>query len=172
MDMSTKRWIGTILITLVVLAVLAGGGFALYRLGYVRGVMAAEAGTAVGRLAPGFHNRALPPEGRQGTTPRFQNPQGQMPFRNMPYGFSRGFFPASPFFRFGGQVGILGVLSGLVLLALAVWLIIKIVQSLSGNSRKQLSAQAAAPESPVVEAAAVEPEKAPTRRSSRKTSNK
>jgi hypothetical protein len=171
-DMSTKRWIGTVVITLVVLAVLVGGGFALYRLGYVRGELAAANGSAIGRLAPGMHGRFMAPEGRQGVNPRFENPQGQMPFRNMPYGFGRGFIPGSRLFRFGGPAAIIGVLLGLALLALVVWLIIKIVQLLSGNSKKQLSTQAAAQETTVVEAAAVAPEKTAIRRSSRKSTNK
>ena len=42
--MSTRKWIGTVLITLVVVAVLAASGYALYRFGYTRGAIAASAG--------------------------------------------------------------------------------------------------------------------------------
>ena len=42
--MKSRKWIGTVLITLVVVAVLAAGGYALYRYGYMRGGIAANAG--------------------------------------------------------------------------------------------------------------------------------
>jgi hypothetical protein len=40
--MKSRKWIGTVLITLIVVTVLAAGGYALYRYGYARGRLAAS----------------------------------------------------------------------------------------------------------------------------------
>jgi hypothetical protein len=40
--MKSRKWIGTVLITLVVVAILSAGGYALYRYGYARGRLAAS----------------------------------------------------------------------------------------------------------------------------------
>jgi hypothetical protein len=40
--MKSRKWIGTVVITLVVVAILSAGGYALYRYGYARGRLAAS----------------------------------------------------------------------------------------------------------------------------------
>ena len=42
--MTSRKWYGTVLITLVVVAILAAGGYALYRYGYSRGSLATPRG--------------------------------------------------------------------------------------------------------------------------------
>ncbi len=44
--MTSRKWFGTVLITLVVVAILSAGGYALYRYGYSRGSLATPRGEA------------------------------------------------------------------------------------------------------------------------------
>ena len=64
--MTSRKWFGTVLITLVVVAILAAGGYALYRYGYSRGSLSTLRGEGFmfhdfdDMPYPGEHMGALP----------------------------------------------------------------------------------------------------------------
>jgi len=138
--MTSRKWIGTVLITLVVVAVLVAGGFALYRFGYSRGVMATSTGEGLM-----FHDFERMPflEGRMGNIPRenlrdFQeNFQGRFVFsehsfdpRSIPFGYS---IPSRSFvspFTFVLRVLFFGVI---------VWLLYKFIKLFTAGNSWQLS---------------------------------
>ena len=138
--MTSRKWIGTVLITLVVVAVLATGGFALYRFGYSRGVMATSMGEGLM-----FHNFGRMPflEGRMGDIPRdsmgelpqrfqgcFDFPDHRFDSRSIPLGHStpsRSF--ASPF-----SIGLRVLFFGLF-----VWVLYKVSKLFTGGKSWQLS---------------------------------
>lgn len=161
--MSSRKWIVTVLITLVVVTVLAAGGCALYRLGYTRGAVAANAGEGFlmhdfedmpffgGHMGEGFmfHDFEDMPfaGGHMGELPgRFQN-RSDVPFqrfdpRSQLYGHmypTRSFF--SPF------SWVLRVL----FLGLIVWVFYKIIKLFTGGKSWQLSFNAQEAAEPEVE---------------------
>jgi hypothetical protein len=139
--MSNRRIVATVLITLVLLAILAAGGYALYRVGYERGLTQ----SAVGLMMQGF-------DGRFGDTRGlpFHNfgdsdgMRGRMPM----FGYAHpGFREFTPFGGFAGLLLIIGV-AALVFIAVNGWL---------GRSKSK-----------AVEEPAVQIEEAKPRRRSRK----
>ena len=78
--MTSRKWFGTVLITLVVVAILAAGGYALYRCGYSRGSLATPRGEEFmfhdfkDMLFPGGHMGELPQ--------RFQD-RSEIPFQRL-----------------------------------------------------------------------------------------
>lgn len=52
--MSTKRTIAYVLLFVIVLGILIGGGFAVYRLGYMHGIRESGQFALGGRFSPGF----------------------------------------------------------------------------------------------------------------------
>jgi hypothetical protein len=135
----------TVVAVLVVVGLLIGGGFGLYRLGYAKGLATAatlaEAGKLprdFGRIVPGFDG------GRVQVWPH----GGMMVYRgHMPFGM----------FGFGGWI------VGLLLLAGVVTLIVLGIRSLT--RKRPAEAQAVAPATP----AAIEPVPAKPARGARKT---
>ncbi|TFH32202.1 MAG: hypothetical protein E4G99_13020 [Anaerolineales bacterium] len=149
--MKSRRWIGTVLITLVVIAVLAAAGCALYRFGYSRGAIAANAGEGFmmhdfedmpffgGAMGEGFmfhdfedmpfagqHMGQLPPQFQdrsQGPNQRF-NP-GQAAYGHM-------FNARSHFSAFTFVLRVL-------FLGLIVWVLYKFITLFTGGKSWQLS---------------------------------
>ena len=58
--MERSKTITTVLITVLVIAILAAGGFALYRLGYTRGLSASVGDSFGGWFSRGFGGRSMP----------------------------------------------------------------------------------------------------------------
>lgn len=107
--MSNRRIVLTVLITLVLIAILAAGGYALYRLGYVRG-MSESAGVM---MFQGFDGRFGDDRGLPFR--EFVSPGG---LRNrMPMaGFSHpGFSAYTPFGGFSGLLILIGVIALVVI---------------------------------------------------------
>jgi hypothetical protein len=149
--MKTRKWIGTVLITLVIVAVLAAGGYALYRYGYMRGAIAANAGEGYmfhdfGRMPyPGgpmgegfmFHDfEDMPfPGGRRGDLPEGFQGRFDMPYCGVnPRGapFSRTLSTHSVFSPFT-------ILLRVLFLGLIVWGFYKIIKLFTGSRSWQLS---------------------------------
>lgn len=89
-----RKWIGTVLVTLLVLVLLAAGGKAIYRLGYNHGMSKALPGVTPGAMRFGMHGfgmKEMEP-GREGL-------RSQHPFKYQ--GGSQG--PKSMFPRHGGH---------------------------------------------------------------------
>jgi hypothetical protein len=114
-EMSKSRIFWIVLITVVIIAALAGGGYALYRYGYARG-MAAEVGEFLrGRLS-----------GELG-----EGEWIELGEHSMPWGRHMGFMPRSRWFGhmpgfWGG--GLIGLVLGGGILALAVYGAISLVR--------------------------------------------
>lgn len=148
--MTSRKWIGTVLLTLIVVAILTAGGFALYRFGYSRGALAASTGEGVM-----FHNfEGMPFSGRRG--------EGFMlhDFDDMPFPGSRmGELPQMfqdrsdlPLMRLDPQIQSYGhrlpsltsfspfsVVLKVLFLGLMVWVFYKIIKLFSGGKSWQLS---------------------------------
>ena len=118
-------WI-TILVTVVVLALLAAGGYALFRLGYVRGV----ADAAGGGIMRGFEGRLQP--FTRGTAPGWNHPGLDM------YGMGTRSISRFPIF---------GWLPGLLLLVGVVALVVIAVNGLSRRNSNKIN-EAPAPTEP------------------------
>jgi hypothetical protein len=109
--MSSKRTLGYVLLFIIVAAVLVGGGYALYRLGYSQGLRASDQFPFAGRFDPDF---------RHGFHPGFTTWRGQIGF--------------SPFHTIPGLFSILGVLA---LFALAVSGFIGLIQRRQDDNKHQ-----------------------------------
>lgn len=138
--MTSRKWIGPVLITLVVVAILAAGGFALYRFGYSRGALAASTGEGVM-----FHNfdRMPFPWGRMGDFPKdrlgelpqrfeggFDFPDHRFDSRSVPFDRSlptRSF--ASPF----------SIVLRVLFFGLFIWVLFKVSKLFTGGKNWQLS---------------------------------
>ena len=120
----TTKTILTVLLTLVAVAVLVGGGYALYRWGYARG-MAADCG---GLLWEGWGERL------SGDWDRPELGEHIMPWaphsRMLPYSSRLSF---NPFWWVGG---LFGLLLGGGVLALAVYGVIQLVRSNQKTAQK------------------------------------
>lgn len=130
--MSSRKWIGTVLITLVVVAVLTVGGYALYRYGYSRGSLATHSGERF--MFHDFEDMPFP-GGRMGELPqRFQD-RTEAPFQRLnpqaaTYGHmlpTRSIF--SPF----------SIVLRVLFLGLIVWLLYKFLSLFTGGRSWQLS---------------------------------
>jgi len=78
--MTSRKWFSTVLITLVVVAILAAGGYALYRYGYSRGAMATPRGEEF--MFHDFEDMPFP-RGHMGELPqRFQD-RSEVPFQRL-----------------------------------------------------------------------------------------
>jgi len=139
-----KKVLLTLLGIIVVVGVLAGAGFAGYRIGYMRSATASADGTAfVPRNAP-MHN-----------FDKNFNPQ-DMPMYNFgrgnDRGFNRGFGPGGyEMMDRGGHGGFFSLIH-LVILGFFIWLAYKLIK----NSGWKLALTRQAVESPKVEPAATE----------------
>ena len=109
--MSTKRTVGYVLLFIIVAAVLVGGGYALFRLGYSQGLQASDQFPFTGRFDPDLRHRFHP---------------GAMPWRG-PIGFS-------PFLTIPGLFSILGVLA---LIALAITGFVGLIQRRQEENKRQ-----------------------------------
>jgi hypothetical protein len=136
----------TVVVVLVVIGLLIGGGVALYRLGYARGIAAAGTLAETGQL-PRLFGRGMP--GFEG---------GRM--QVWPYGGMMGFGRHMPF----GMFGFGGPIVGLLLLAGLVTLIVLGIRALTRRHPAELQA-VAAPLAP----AAIEPTPAKPARGAKRT---
>jgi hypothetical protein len=152
--MKSRKWIGTVLITLAVVAVLFTAGYGLYRFGYARGMTAASSvegfmfhdfesmpflGGHMGELprgrfnAPGFDDM---PEGFQHRADHY----GQLV---SPYTFGRGLgHQGIPFGRSllpWSLFSPLGIIVKIIFFSLGVWVVYKFVSLFSGGRSWQLS---------------------------------
>jgi hypothetical protein len=149
--MTSRKWIGTVLITLFVVAILAAGGAALYRFGYTRGALAASSGE--GFMFHGFDDMPFM-DGHMGEGYMFHD-FNDMPFQGnrrggLPQGFQgrfdtpdRGFFPrAVPFGRDLATHSFYSpftILLRVLFLGLMVWVLFKLVELFRGGKSWQLS---------------------------------
>ena len=166
--MTSRKWIGTVLITLVVVAVLAAGGYALYRYGYTRGAIAANTGEGFmnhdfddmpfmgGHMGEGFmfHDDMPYMEGYKGEGYMFQEfgdmhfPGGRM--GELPQRFQgRADLPSQ---RFDPRIQAFGhmlpsrsyfspfsIVIRVLFLALMVWVFYKFIKLFTGGKSWQLS---------------------------------
>ncbi len=138
--MKAGKWIGTVLITLLVVAILAAGGYALYRYGYSRGAVSTHMGEGLMfhdfedmPFAPG-HMRRFPGAPLEDLPQQFRD-RLDMPYHRdnlhmTPYGgmwSNWNFF--SPF----------TFILKLLFLGLIVWLIYKLIMLFTGGKGWQLS---------------------------------
>jgi hypothetical protein len=138
--MKSRNWIGTVLITLVVLAILATGGYALYRYGYSRGALATHMGE--GFMSHDFDDMPFH-GGRFGELPRDQLEDLPQRFQDR---FDAPYHRYDPrMFPFGGMLSSrtisspLLILMRLLFLGLIVWVIYKIITLFTGGRSWQLS---------------------------------
>jgi hypothetical protein len=178
--MKSRKWIGTVLITLVVVAVLAAGGYGLYRYGYMRGAIAANAGEGFmfhdfGRMPfPGgymgegfmFHDDE-DIEGYRGEGFMFHEFE-DMPFQGGRMGDLPHRFPGRsdlPFQRFDTRVQTYGhmlpsrtfyspfsLVVRVLFLGLIVWVFYKIIKLFTGGRNWQLTFNSQVEPEPEVEA--------------------
>lgn len=179
--MSSRKWIGTVLITLVVVTVLAAGGYALYRYGYARGAIAANVGDGFmphdlempfmgGHMGQGymFHNEDMPyMDGHMGEGHMFHDFEG-MPFPGgrmgeMPEGFQGQFNTPNrgvgshgvPFGRTPLMHSFASPLTFILwvfFLGLLVWAFYKFIKLFTGGKSWQLSFNSQVEAEPEVEA--------------------
>jgi hypothetical protein len=143
--MSGRKVFLTVVVVLVVVGLLIGGGAALYRLGYARGISAAV--SADGDQLPRLFGRGMP--GFDGGRVQVWPNGGMMVYsRHMPL----------------GMFGFVGPLFGLLLLAGVVTLIVLGIRALTRSHPAAVQAVSA----PVVPAA-VEPTPAKPTRAAKKT---
>ncbi len=159
--MKSRIWVGTVLITLLVLIVLSAAGYALYRYGYVRGSMVASSGE-------GFIFHQMPfGRGHMDGFPGggFGRPDlGEMPERmHDRMGGYGSFQHAHPFHDgFSSRMGagwhpFFGLFSPflfllkVVFLGLILWLIYKFVTLFTGGKSWQLSFSSTEGDEPKVE---------------------
>jgi hypothetical protein len=162
--MKSRKWIGTVLITLVVVTVLAAGGYALYRYGFARGRLAAS--SVDGFMFQHFDDMPFPgghmddfPGGRFGA-PGFDG----MPehFRDRFEGsgqpghhFDRGIAPRSV--PYSGSLITRSYFSPftfvlkLLFIGFVIWLLYKFVSLFTGGKSWQLSFNSVDAEEPEVE---------------------
>jgi hypothetical protein len=138
--MKSRKWIGTALITLVVVAVLATGGYALYRYGFSRGAQATHMGE--GFMFHDFDDMPFH-GGRFGELPRDQ--LGDLPQRFQDR-FDAPYHRNNPrILPFGGVLSSrtifspLSILLRVLFLGLIVWVIYKIITLFTGGKSWQLS---------------------------------
>lgn len=109
--MSTKRTVGYVLLFIIVATVLVGGGYALYRLGYIQGLQASDQFPFGGRFDQDF---------RHGFHPGFMTWRGRIGF--------------SPLQTIPGLFSILG---GLALIALAITGFVGLIQRRQEDDKRQ-----------------------------------
>jgi hypothetical protein len=125
--MNNRRIVVTVLITIVLLAILTAGGFAFYRLGYVRG-MSQSAG---GFMMQGFDGRFGDDRGMPFHD--FAGP-GRLRERMPMTGFAHpGFSAHTPFGGFSGLLLLIGVIA----------LVVIAVNGLSRNRKQNVSMEPA-----------------------------
>lgn len=138
--MKTGKWIGTVLITLLVVAILAAGGYALYRYGYSRGALSTHMGE--GFMFHDFED--MPFAG--GPMHRFPGaPQGDLPERfrdrlDMPY--HRDNFHMTPYggmWSSGTFFSPFTFILKVLFVGLIIWLIYKVITLFTGGRGWQLS---------------------------------
>jgi hypothetical protein len=138
--MKSRKWIGIVLLTLIIVAILGAGGYALYRYGYSRGVLASHMGE--GFMFHDFDDMPFR-GGRFGEWPRNQ-------LEDLPHRFE-GRFDApiqnydprmSPF---GGWLTSRTVFSPfsiflrVLFLGVVIWVIYKVITLFTGSRSWQLS---------------------------------
>jgi hypothetical protein len=112
--MSSKRTVGYVLLFIIVVAVLVGGGYALYRLGYLQGLQASDQIPFRGRFDQDFHHRFQP---------GFMTWRGRIGFSPLQ------FFP-----------GLFSTLGFLALIALAIIGFVGLIQRRQVNDKRQAEA--------------------------------
>jgi hypothetical protein len=144
--MSGRKVFLTVVVALVVIGLLIGGGVALYRLGYARGIATAATLAETGQL-PRLYGRGMP--GFDGGRMQVWAYGGMMGFgRHMPFGM----------FGFGGWI------VGLLLLAGVVTLVVLGIRALTRRHPAEVQA-VSAPVAP----AAIEPTPAKRTRVAKRT---
>jgi hypothetical protein len=150
--MKSRNWIGTVLITLVVLAILATGGYALYRYGYSRGALATH--MEEGFMSHDFDDMPFH-GGRFGELPRYQ--QGDLPQRfqdrlGAPYHrYNPGMVPFEGMLLTRTIAWPFLTLLRVLLLGFLVWGIYKIITLFTGGRSWQLSFNSQSDANPEVE---------------------
>jgi hypothetical protein len=152
--MGRKNTIITILITVIVIAVLIAAGFAIYRLGYVRG-LAASVGEPMGGRFFWFFDGDIPDEFGHRFPENFEDRfpegfRGRMPFYfrqgGLPY--DRGFQPTTVFPWARGTTGVVLFVGVVALVVIAVSSVIRLSRSPSQDLISSTAVdQEAAPES-------------------------
>jgi hypothetical protein len=138
--MKSRQWISTVLITLVVVAILAGAGYALYRYGYMRGQQAAF-------RAEGFPLHALeampfngPRGGENFERFREQIPPGQFGhFDGYGGRMVPGMMSYGSAYRNLPDFSILGLVFRLIFMGFVIWVVYKIVTLFTGGRSWTLS---------------------------------
>lgn len=166
--MKSRKWIGTVVVTLMVVALLATGGYALYRYGYTRGTIAARTGEGFipphagpflgGHMSEGFldeHLEGMPFAGehmREMPHGWFPGPDfDEMPqmFREhsrlygeyeVPHMYGRGNAPRGGYSLLtGAYFSPFTALLKLLFLGFIAWLLYKVVSLFSAGKSWQLS---------------------------------
>jgi hypothetical protein len=142
--MTRRQLVGRILLVLLVVVILAGAGYALYRIGYVNGVADANDGHV---SFPWFSDDFDFPEGVLKNRPRVQFYQrgsgmfdndGQM--QNMPYAFNQYPLRTSVFSRYSFYTPF-SILFRLICLGFFVWAGYKVITAIFGGKGWKLSFQ-------------------------------
>jgi len=144
--MSNRKLVGRVLLVIVVIALLAGGGYALYRYGYVRGVAAAGEGEIFfGHFPGGFWF----PEGEFGEFGEhmhdfFDHPGALMfehdfPTRGMRHNFDFRSSPSSRYFATRTVFSPLSLLFRFVVCVFLLWVGYRIITAIFGGKGWRLS---------------------------------
>ena len=180
--MTSRKWIWAVLITLVVVAVLAVGGCALYRYGYMRGAMAGGVGKGLAfqdykkmpfqgeHMGEGFmfHDEDMPFQGEHMGEGFMFHDSKEMPYQGehmgtMPHNFQGRFnSPAKGCGVYGAPIGRsyhnsyfaspFVILLHLLFLVLIVWVLVVMIKRFSSGKSWQLSFTSTAEDEPEAEA--------------------
>lgn len=153
--MKSRKWIGTVVVTLVVVALLATGGYALYRYGYTRGTIAARAGEGFipphagpflgGHMSEGFldeHLEGMPFAGEQmrEMPQMFREHSRLYGEYEVPHMYGRGNAPRGGYSLLtGAYFSPFTALLKLLFLGFIAWLLYKVVSLFSAGKSWQLS---------------------------------
>ena len=134
-----RKWIGMVLITLLVIGVLATGGWSIYRLGFNHGMIKAQSDVMPGAMRLGMHGF-----GKKDMGPGQEGFKFQHLFKNRGGEEHKGMFPGrggngihdgntSPFrgnysSHWGRGSGILQLLFAVTLVGLFVYVVVKVFQ--------------------------------------------
>jgi hypothetical protein len=142
--MSRKQVVGRVLLVLLVVVILAGAGYALYRIGYVNGVAAANDGHVVfGRF---FGNFNLPGDMmKDHPWMQFDRPEsGSSVFgdhlQSMPGAFNRSPLTRSFYSRYS-LYSPFSILFRLICLGFLIWVGYKVISAIFGGKGWKLSFQ-------------------------------
>ena len=140
--MSRKQVVGRVLLVLLVVVILAGAGYALYRIGYVNGIAAANDGHVVfGRF---FGNFNLPEDMlKDHPFMQFDRPEsGRFNFddqtQSMPRAFNRSPLTRNVFSRYS-LYSPFSILFRLICLGFVIWVGYKVISAIFGGKGWKLS---------------------------------